>query len=374
MSARFNSRFAKLIVIQEYAPTNDAEDESKEEFYKLLQREVEAIPRHEVLIVMGDFNAKIGEDNEGWEMVMGQHGLGSMNKNGERLATFFGNNDLVIGGLALYASIETFVKLHGAPRMQEIRIKSTMSSSMDSDTAAYVVKDKEVKASARADKRRRLNNLAQKAETLARKNVPNCSYDLYRLTRKIAGQGRNMTTIKDKQGKRLVNEDKVSERWRENDEGVLNKPRPDIPLQEKAAEVITNIDTGDISNAEIKRAIHLLKNGKSLGMDAISAGMLKCSENDAVKQLHLLFNSIWKVQCVPEDWKKSLIVKVPKKGDLTQCDNYRGISLLPPVEAAPDIPATAATGTPITIPTPVSEVATAPEDRAAVTAPRQTTE
>ncbi|KAL9976668.1 hypothetical protein ACROYT_G013994 [Oculina patagonica] len=45
-----------------------------------------------------------------------------------------------------------------------------------------------------------------------------------------------------------------------------------------------------------------------------------------------------------------------------------------PVEAAPDIPATAATGAPITIPTPVSEVATAPEDRAAVTAPRQTTE
>ena len=56
--------------------------------------------------------------------------------------------------------------------------------------------------------------------------------------------------------------------------------------------------------------------------------MLKCSENDAVKQLHLLFNSIWKDQCVPEDWKKSLIVKVPKKGDLTECDNYRGISLL----------------------------------------------
>jgi len=47
-----------------------------------------------------------------------------------------------------------------------------------------------------------------------------------------------------------------------------------------------------------------------------------------VKQLHLLINAIWKEQCVPEDWKKSLIVKVPKKGDLIQCDNYRGISLL----------------------------------------------
>ena len=52
MSARFNSRFAKLTIIQVYAPTNDAEDESKEEFYEQLQREVVATPRHDVLIVI----------------------------------------------------------------------------------------------------------------------------------------------------------------------------------------------------------------------------------------------------------------------------------------------------------------------------------
>ena len=82
-----------------------------------------------------------------------------------------------------------------------------------------------------------------------------------------------MTTIKDKEGKRLVNEDEVLERWREHFEGVLNVPRPDISLPEmdQAPEVITNIDTGDISIAEIKRGIHRLKNDKSLGMDAISA-------------------------------------------------------------------------------------------------------
>ena len=129
-----------------------------------------------------------------------------------------------------------------------------------------------------------------------------------------------MTTIKDKESKRLVNEDEVSEKWREHSEGVLNVPRPHIPLPEidQAPEVITNIDTGDISIAEIKSAIHHLRNGKSPGMDAISAEILKCSENDAVKQLRLFFNSIWKV----EEWKKSLIVKVPKKEDLTLCDNY----------------------------------------------------
>ncbi|XP_068701956.1 craniofacial development protein 2-like [Montipora capricornis] len=98
MGAHFNSRYAKLTVIQMYAPTNDANDESKEEFYDQLQQEVETTPRNDVLIVMGGLNAKIGEDNKGWEKVMGQHGLGRMNENGERLATFCGNNDLVAGG------------------------------------------------------------------------------------------------------------------------------------------------------------------------------------------------------------------------------------------------------------------------------------
>ena len=101
MSARFNSRFAELTIIQVHAPTNDGTqriDESKEEFYEQLQQEVEATPRHDVLIVMEDLNAKIGQNNEGWEKVMGQHGLGRMNENGERSATFCGNSDLVIGG------------------------------------------------------------------------------------------------------------------------------------------------------------------------------------------------------------------------------------------------------------------------------------
>ena len=76
-----------------------------------------------------------------------------------------------------------------------------------------------MKASARADKRRWLNDLAEEAETAARNNS---SGDLYQLTRKIAGQGRNMTIIKHKEGKRLVNEDEVLGRWREHFEEVLN--------------------------------------------------------------------------------------------------------------------------------------------------------
>jgi len=94
------------------------------------------------------------------------------------------------------------------------KIGCTRSARMKERAAdAYAVKDKEVKASTRADKQRWLNDLAEEAETAARNN---CSGDLYHLTRKIAGQGRNITTIKDKEGKQLVNDDEVLERWREH--------------------------------------------------------------------------------------------------------------------------------------------------------------
>nr|KAG5692151.1 hypothetical protein BaRGS_020699 [Batillaria attramentaria] len=49
-------------------------------------------------ILMGDFNAKIGSDNTGYEDTMGPHGLGQMNENGERFADFCALNQLVIGG------------------------------------------------------------------------------------------------------------------------------------------------------------------------------------------------------------------------------------------------------------------------------------
>ena len=64
-----------------------------------------------------------------------------------------------------------------------------------------------------------------------------------------------MTAMKDKVGKRLVNEDELLERWREHFDKVLNVKRPDIslPVTDQAPRVITSIDTGDISIAEIKR-------------------------------------------------------------------------------------------------------------------------
>ena len=85
-------------IVQIYAPTNDASDEDKDAFYNRLQGVMDKLPRRDINIIMGDANAKVGEDNRGHEGIMGQHGLGQMNENGERFAGFCAFNSLVIGG------------------------------------------------------------------------------------------------------------------------------------------------------------------------------------------------------------------------------------------------------------------------------------
>ena len=71
--ARFHSKFAKMTLIQCYAPTNEAENDSKTSFYEKLQSTVSKIHRHDILIVLGDFNAKVGNDDDGKERIMNKH-------------------------------------------------------------------------------------------------------------------------------------------------------------------------------------------------------------------------------------------------------------------------------------------------------------
>ncbi|KAK2140552.1 hypothetical protein NP493_5722g00002 [Ridgeia piscesae] len=88
----------KLNIIQCYAPTNDKDEETKEDFYNKLQTLCDKLKEKDMTILMGNLNAKIGSDNSGYEEVMGRQGLGKMNENGEMLADFCAFNNMIIGG------------------------------------------------------------------------------------------------------------------------------------------------------------------------------------------------------------------------------------------------------------------------------------
>jgi len=98
--ARFKTKIHKLTIIQCYAPTETTDNNMKEKFYQQLHETITAVHKRDVIIVMGDMNAKIGSDNEGLERVMGRHGIGNMNENGELFSELCASCELVIGGTA----------------------------------------------------------------------------------------------------------------------------------------------------------------------------------------------------------------------------------------------------------------------------------
>ena len=75
---------------------------------------------------------------------------------------------------------------------------------------------------------------------------------------------------------------------------------------------------------EVKDSIRSLENGKATAIDAIHAEMLNVDLATPVQVLSTFFNEEWEREEIPEDWRKGLIVKIPKKGDISVCDNSRG--------------------------------------------------
>jgi hypothetical protein len=65
------------------------------------------------------------------------------------------------------------------------------------------------------------------------------------------------------------------------------------------------------------------------GIDQIPAKLIKAGGKTICCAIHKLIIAIWNKNKLPEEWKESIIVPIHKKGDKTDCNNYRGISLLP---------------------------------------------
>jgi len=94
--ARFHGHGRDISIIQAYAPTCASSEDEIEEFYATLQTAFGIAKKHDVRIVMGDFNAKVGTDSETWKGVLGHHGYGDENERGERLLEFCQLNKLSI--------------------------------------------------------------------------------------------------------------------------------------------------------------------------------------------------------------------------------------------------------------------------------------
>jgi len=95
-------------MIQCYAPTMVAEEDERQEFYVQLNEVLRKQKKRDIIILEGNLNAKVGQENEGLEHIMGRHGLGERNENGQLLVDFCARHDLVTG--EQYSRTRTVIK------------------------------------------------------------------------------------------------------------------------------------------------------------------------------------------------------------------------------------------------------------------------
>ena len=133
-----------------------------------------------------------------------------------------------------------------------------------------------------------------------------------------------MGTIKDRNGMDLTEAEDIKKRWQEYTEKLYKK---DLHDPDNHDSVITHLEP-DIVECEVKWALGSITTNKASGGDGILAEPFQILTDDAVKVLHSICQQIWKTQQWPQDWKRSVFIPIPKKGNAKECSNYHIIALI----------------------------------------------
>ena len=91
--------------------------------------------------------------------------------------------------------------------------------------------------------------------------------------------------------------------------------------------MVTHLEP-DILECEVTRALGSITTNKASGGEGIPVELIQILKDDVVKVLHSICQQIWKIQQWPQDWKRSVVISIPKKGNAKECSNYHIIALI----------------------------------------------
>ena len=91
--------------------------------------------------------------------------------------------------------------------------------------------------------------------------------------------------------------------------------------------MVTHLEP-DILEYKVKWALGSITTNKASGGDGILVELFQILKDDAVKVLHSICQHIWKTQKWPQDWKRSVFIPIPKKGNGKECSNYHLIAII----------------------------------------------
>ena len=213
-------------------------------------------------------------------------------------------------------------------RAQKKKVMDTRSEKLkERYRQQYREADRTVKRMIRADKRACMEDLANQAEEAANRGEQG---QVYKITKLVSGKyrGATDTPIVDKHGRLLTTEAEQEAKCVEHFSEVLNRAPPTIEAVVQDPDTDLDVSTAPPEKEEIMAAIRSLKSGKAPGQDSLNEELFKAEPEFAAQVLQPLFAAIWEEKQLPDDWTEGVIVKIAKKGALSNCNNWRGVTLL----------------------------------------------
>ena len=130
--------------------------------------------------------------------------------------------------------------------------------------------------------------------------------------------------MKDTHCMDLTEAEDIKKRWKEYTEELCKK---DLHDPDDHDGVITHLGP-DILECKVKWALGSITMNKAGGGDRIPVELFQILKDDAVKALHSICQQIWKTQQWSQNWKRSVFIPIPKKGNDKECSNYHTIALI----------------------------------------------
>ena len=449
ITIRLRASLFHITIIQAYAPASNYSDDDVEYFYEELQKVLDKTPKKDILVVQGDWNAKIGEEAcKDWKGTCGHHCNTKSNDRGRRLLEFASCNDLVVantfgphktsrkitwhspGGKTLnqidYIMVKKLFKtsvniaktrsfpgadigsdhelvimtfklhLKRAKKQCNTRIRfdleklkdpevaeifkakiggkfaalSILDSDMDmdmltdtfntavTDTANEILgkyrpvkkpwvttdildlcakrrklkskknnKDRDGMAKNTANNQEIKKGMKKAMENWIGEQCQNIDDCLKKNNSKRAYKQERTTTIQDKGGTCLTENEDILKRWTEYYSELYNY-RATGDLEVFNVPPATNNANHPFLCKEVEAAVKSLKKGKSAGVDNIPAELFQQGGEAMVNVLLAICNKVWRTGEWPTPWTQSLVITLPKNGNLQLCQNYRTISLI----------------------------------------------
>ena len=167
--------------------------------------------------------------------------------------------------------------------------------------------------------------LSDQCKEIKENNRMGKSRDLFKKIRDTKGTFHaKMGSIKDRNGMDLTEVEDIKNRWQEYTEELYKQ---DLHDPDNHDGMTTHLEPDNLE-CKVKWALGSITTNTASGGDGIPVELFQILKIVAVKMLHSICQQMWKTQQWPQDWKRSVFIPIPKKGNAKEYSNYRTTALI----------------------------------------------